>query len=1131
MAAEVVVLTGPARSGKTHELVRRYRVTLEAAPQNGLDRAIWLAPNGRTAAAVRRQLVIAGLHACLRPGVLTFDVLTGQILAATNSLQTPLPRVAQRELLRRVVAQVLDSGKLTFFADAATRAGFIDLLAQHIAELRRRDIRPQAYANIVSRRTDAPQHRELALLYADYESQLANHRFVDHESALGTARDALAQNACPRFQNLELIVADGFTDFTCTEHAILRLLAQRAKQLLVSLPTDSHSVRPDLFAKTTATLSELRRNYPQLGVRQLEPRPIESPAIDYLTQHVFRHPKHIPEPSASVLDSLPQLEIVGACGAQDEIVQIARRIKALLTGEVRPGQILVVFRSLADIAPRVREVFSRFGIPYSLDARPPLASAAVVKTLVALLRLDQDDWPFRRVVAVLTNHTLSALDAAARRAADWLVRDLQIAAGRSPLLDRVQALAAEPSSPHDRSERLQRRVEAAAAAQPALVRLAQALDKLPQTATPTEWCEALSHLGAELALSPFVGETPTVQIDRFSDTLPCDELHALQLTDLAAWQSIAAHFAALERLDAWLGQPPRQLSRSELIAALLDVSTNESFPPTSDDAGRVCVVAAPSARNGSARHLFLAGMSEQAFPSPERAGSLATDAEYDHFARAAHQASISHEADTFPSATRAQAEMLLFYEVLSRAAESLTISYPALDDKAQTLPPSPYVVELERILGAEGFSRIRRTHPQLSPVPLPSTSAEPSHANQQTSPGARGIYCVRDWRIQAVARATETHGDRRLLAGIFSCQKTAPLAAAIDAGLRIVHDRASGDSFGAAEGLLSSPAVAERLAERFGPKHAWSASRWETYATCPFRFFMEAVLGLEPLGDLVLETDFARRGSRLHDVLAAFHRQWLSVRAELSIAPDDEPAEFLAHLQQVIEERTSHPARGGIDAALLELDRRQILKWAAGHFNNQQKYDNACMKLGAAMTPAYFEFRFGLARRGDSLNDPDSTTDALVLNLDGEPIHITGQIDRIDTGKLGGKQVFNVIDYKSGRRAALKTELLETGQQLQLPIYVEAAQALVFHDEATPLAAGYWSMGSGFDSKAAPGQDIQTLVHRLIRQFIDGIRRGDFPVASRDEKCTSTCTFNMVCRVAQVRSLGKSWQPELENKS
>ncbi|MEX0586427.1 MAG: PD-(D/E)XK nuclease family protein, partial [Pirellulales bacterium] len=270
---------------------------------------------------------------------------------------------------------------------------------------------------------------------------------------------------------------------------------------------------------------------------------------------------------------------------------------------------------------------------------------------------------------------------------------------------------------------------------------------------------------------------------------------------------------------------------------------------------------------------------------------------------------------------------------------------------------------------------------------------------------------------------------------------------------------------------------------------------------------------------------------------AAFHRQWPGQRGAQPLSADDERSQFTAHLNKVIDDRIAASPDGGIDAALLELDRRQILKWASHHFDHHQKYDRGCGKLGAAMAPTHLEFRFGSSRHDDADADPDSTNNAFVLDIAGEPIRVTGQIDRVDVGTLDGQTVFNVIDYKSGRRASLKSDQIETGQQLQLPIYVEAAQLLLFNGEATPLAAGYWSMGNGFDEKGAlaarkegePGPQwgaTQAMVHGLIREFVDGIRKGDFPVASRDDKCTSYCDFNLVCRISQARNSGKTWWPD-----
>jgi ATP-dependent helicase/nuclease subunit B len=387
-----------------------------------------------------------------------------------------------------------------------------------------------------------------------------------------------------------------------------------------------------------------------------------------------------------------------------------------------------------------------------------------------------------------------------------------------------------------------------------------------------------------------------------------------------------------------------------------------------------------------------------------------------------------------------------------------------------------------------------------------------------------------DWRVQAVARAIDDRPDCRPLAGIVSSSDGGP---AIDAGLRIVHERAHGESFGSGEGMLNSPAVAARLATRFGAGHYWSPSQWETYAACPYKFFLEDVLRLEPLGDLVLETDYARRGSRLHSVLAAFHRQWPALRGSSPMSADEERVQFFDHLCRVIEERIAAGADGGIDAALLDLDRRQIRKWADKHFDHHVKYDSLCVGRGVRMTPTHLEFRFGPARTGDNDRDPDSIDKAFVLDINGETVRITGQIDRIDVGVMDGNEVFSVIDYKSGRRTTLGSDQIATGERLQLPLYVEAAQALVFQGGATPLLAGYWSMTGGFDSRgalavetegdaAARWDEVRGTVKERIAQFVADIRHGAFPVASRDDQCTSYCEFNTVCRIAQVRSLGKT---------
>ena len=53
----------------------------------------------------------------------------------------------------------------------------------------------------------------------------------------------------------KLVILDGFTDFTRTQHEIIEILARRAETMFITLPLEQEPQRADLFAKPLKTLS------------------------------------------------------------------------------------------------------------------------------------------------------------------------------------------------------------------------------------------------------------------------------------------------------------------------------------------------------------------------------------------------------------------------------------------------------------------------------------------------------------------------------------------------------------------------------------------------------------------------------------------------------------------------------------------------------------------------------------------------------------------------------------------------------------------------------------------------------------------------------------------------------------
>ena len=182
------------------------------------------------------------------------------------------------------------------------------------------------------------------------------------------------------------------------------------------------------------------------------------------------------------------LRIVPASRDYGEILHVGRQIKELLTTgtaasggrPVKPGEVAVVFRRLSESAALVREVFDELGLPTAIETGEALDFSPALAALVNLLQLDSEDWPFRRLLAVLGSSYFRPAWPEWDRGrglavAERVIRELQVPQGRAELLRRVQWVAEaeiedDPTADQERLQRRKRRREEAIAALPLLAR-------------------------------------------------------------------------------------------------------------------------------------------------------------------------------------------------------------------------------------------------------------------------------------------------------------------------------------------------------------------------------------------------------------------------------------------------------------------------------------------------------------------------------------------------------------------------------------------------------------------------------------------------------------------------------------
>ena len=322
------------------------------------------------------------------------------------------------------------------------------------------------------------------------------------------------------------------------------------------------------------------------------------------------------------------------------------------------------------------------------------------------------------------------------------------------------------------------------------------------------------------------------------------------------------------------------------------------------------------------------------------------------------------------------------------------------------------------------------------------------------------------------------------------------------------------------EGVLTpetlSPESRAGLEER--RQRTYSVTELETYAKCPFQYFVNNVLRFR-VEEEETEDELSNRGrgSLLHEVLFEFYnnrrenprvgRGFEEARQQLDEILDAKSEE---HRNQ----RTENPI--GENNIFWETDveklRVALRKWLEA----ERAYD-------LPVPPHYFEVSFG---QDQEMRDPKLSC---LTPIPIGNVRMKGKIDRIDIGN----NAFNVIDYKTGSSTVRMPEIL-SGRSLQLPIYLQIAKQLLANNGITDLeaASGLYhkirldqctvELGIGTEflngesfknyngtdwkpvsSRSGQLLDDEIFEDRLVRvsgyvqQYVDSISKGNFPLITR----------------------------------
>ncbi|MEA3400673.1 MAG: PD-(D/E)XK nuclease family protein [Armatimonadota bacterium] len=1098
-----MILCGPAGSGKTDLVLDEYVATIRA---HGEDAALLLLPTRLACERVRRRLVDEGtVSGLLDARIYDFRGLAEVILEANHEQVARLTDWQQTLLMRSIVRELCEAKRLPALAPMCGYPGFVDTLCELVEELKRAGADPSAFrAGIERSPLNDERSRELAAIYDAYQARLQERGLYDDAGRFWRARNVLRgeDGRQPRrrpFEDLRLILADGFADFTTTQLQVLRALAEGAERLIITLSLEPDpGRRPELFRLPRRTLDRLQEHLGDLsdgGTLPVEyiQLPGADGALPRMGDRLFLEGEV--EPLEGPGDALALFE---ASGREMEVHQVAVRVKKLLCQGVEPSRIAVIAGDLDGYAAALEGVFAEAGVPLRLQSRAPAGGRPPVQAVLDVLRVPAERYRASDVLRLIKSSFFDGAvlgqDAPEPDEIERVCRAARIIGGRGReewaqrLATYARRLRRELDlrTRGERDEeaqwfpgsdaRLEREISTVEAVQSALSALFERLAPLEQASTLREAVEALVAVIHGIGLPDRIGmQTPDSRAEG-ENILAFDAFR----------EGLRQMWAAREQLGT-----AGETAVREFYQDVLRMSGRVSYPLIGGPAEAVLAVDMQHARQLDFDHVFILGVTEHEFPHAWREDPLYGDRERRELRRAG--------VPLDPRRDQQWRDMLTFYSVVASVRQRLTLSYPTTDAEGHEVLPSYYLDEIRRCFVDD-----------IEPVRYGLATTIPDFPDAISVRELLDRALLELYSPDMTARAGRDDEARQVLPAL-GARKPDLLRAL--AGAVAVEERREWHPADEYDARLTDEATVAHIAAELGPEHLFSAGALGDYGTCPFQFFAGRVLGLEKLEDPTEDVDALLLGSLRHRCLAEFFRRWRERRQDGRIEQQDLP-EARKVMARVVDWAFEDAIRDGLvgDRAVFDISRRET------HRDLRLWLDYEVAQIQSqGHTATWLEQRYGFGR-----------FEPVVIGEGDEALRLRGRIDRVDRmERIEGRPAFAVYDYKSSSGPSLNR--IDDGRDFQLPVYALAVRSSVLDDEAVCAHWGYYrvrrpvKLGRRSPSAERIEEYIQTACANA-RQHAARIRSGDF-MPHPAGRC-GFCDFDGICRWNEYRFERKGGQED-----
>jgi ATP-dependent helicase/nuclease subunit B len=1041
----------------------------------------------------------------------------------------PASSLSFTAVVARAIHSLRSEGKLSYFEPVATRPGFPVAVAKTLEELRMNEIDPESVAHL------ARGGKDLAAIASLVELELKHSKLSDQaaifKAAIQSVKspdvDSIASQQNAAYLRLPLLLLDV---------AVRSRLESRFIQELAALASDVLATVPQGDERTLMSLEESLqcKRHTESGPKEYHPSknngrinaaksPSVANSLSFAKQHLFENstPPHAPLDSSILLRNWP--------GEPRECVEIVRSIQVEAAQGVPFDQMAILLNSPGEYRSHLEEAFSRAEIPVYF-AQGTTAPDPAGRAMLALLHCAAEGLSARRFAEYLSLGQVPDPEAIKNVDSAWVGPSDELVASAVEAEDDTGNRGEGDSGRDHDPIASGKTAKSPLAAEPETISVIEGALRTPARwerllvdsaviGGKDRWIRRLEGLHNELLLR--MGETaPEEEAKVESIKTQLRDLEALRayalplierlagLPDGANWGEWLVHLrelavnglrapqgvlATLADLEPMGRVGPVDLQEVQLVLGPRLHDLGVKPPPRRY--GSVFVGSVESARGLSFQVVFIPGLAERIFPRKIIEDPILPDEQR----RDAATVGLTTRRD------RLELERLNLRIALGSARERAYLSYPRIDVQ-QSRPRVPSFYALEALRAAEGVL------PGFEEIASRAESTTRTRLGWPAPEQPEAAIDEAEYDLALLASLVEANDEGATGRAHYLLTANRHLARALRARSRRWLRRWTQN-----DGLVDPDELARQsIAKHQFSARSFSATALQNYASCPYRFFLSAILRLElrqqPAAIEVI--DPLTRGSLFHEtqfeVLTGLKAAGL---LPLHVGPRDEGS---------VRRDEGRFSRDATTEAFDLIDR--TLDRLAGEYEDRlapaipRVWQDGINSIRADLrewlrrmassddgwVPEKFELSFGLTDHGPRDSDPDSVSGAVEIIGD---LQLRGSIDLIESHSSGK---YRVTDHKTGKARAEKDTIVGGGKYLQPLLYALAAQKIL-NQRVESGRLYYCTADGGFEERVVPLDEFNL---QTITSVLTAIRQGladAFLPAAPEEGACNWCDFLAVC--------------------